>query len=76
MKKELSGAGYFYDLASHQLDLLDWLFGEISDAYGYSENRGGLYDVEDTVVGSYAFKSGLLGSGSWSFIAPKDTRID
>ena len=76
VKKELSGAGYFYDLASHQLDLLDWLFGEISDAYGYSENRGGLYDVEDTVVGSYAFKSGLLGSGSWSFIAPKDTRTD
>lgn len=76
VKKELSGAGYFYDLASHQLDLMDWLFGEISDARGFSENRGGLYEVEDSVVASYAFKSGLLGSGSWSFIAPKDTRTD
>lgn len=76
VKKELSGAGYFYDLASDQLDLMDWLFGEISNARGFSKNRGGLYEVEDSVVGSYAFKSGLLGSGSWSFIAPKDTRTD
>lgn len=76
VKKEIAGAGYFYDLASHQVDLLDFLLGEITHAEGFSSNIGGLYDVEDTVSGSFRFKSGALGSGSWSFVAPKDTRTD
>ena len=74
VKKELSGAGYFYDLASHQLDLLDWLFGEISDAYGYSENRGGLYDVEDTVVG-YAFNRDCWAVEAGA-LSPQRSRTD
>lgn len=76
VKKEIAGAGYFYDLASHQLDLLDYLLGEIEEVQGYKNNIAGLYDVEDTVVGSFRFQSGVLGSGSWSFIAPQDTRSD
>ncbi|MDD4777667.1 MAG: Gfo/Idh/MocA family oxidoreductase [Fermentimonas sp.] len=76
VKKELAGAGYFYDLASHQLDLLDYLLGQIEDVKGFKNNIGGLYDVEDTVAASFRFQSGVLGSGSWSFIAPKDTRTD
>lgn len=76
VKKELSGAGYFYDLASHQLDLLDFLLSEIKDVKGFKNNIAGLYDVEDAVSASFRFHSGVLGSGSWSFIAPKDTRTD
>ena len=76
VKKEIAGAGYFYDLASHQFDLLDFLFGEIEQTEGFSENRAGLYDVEDTVAAAFRFQSGILGSGSWSFVAPKDTRTD
>lgn len=76
VKKEFAGAGYFYDLASHQLDLLDFLLGEITHAEGFSQNIGGLYSVEDTVSGVFRFASGALGSGSWSFVAPKDTRTD
>jgi predicted dehydrogenase len=76
VKKEIAGAGYFYDLASHQLDLLDYLLGEIEEVQGYKNNIAGLYDVEDTVVGSFRFQSGVLGSGSWSFTAPQDTRSD
>jgi predicted dehydrogenase len=76
VKKELAGAGYFYDLASHQFDLLDFLFGEIEHVQGFSENRVSLYEVEDTVAAAFRFKSGVLGSGSWSFVAPKDTRTD
>lgn len=76
VKKELAGAGYFYDLASHQLDLLDFLLGEIKDVQGFKNNIAGLYDVEDAVTASFRFQSGVLGSGSWSFIAPKDTRTD
>lgn len=76
VKKELAGAGYFYDLASHQLDLLDFLLGEIKDVQGFKNNIAGLYDVEDAVTASFRFQSGVLGSGSWSFIAPKNTRSD
>ena len=76
VKREHAGAGYFYDLASHQLDLLDYLFGEITDVQGFTANVGGLYDVEDTVTAAFRFQSGVLGSGSWSFVAPADTRTD
>jgi predicted dehydrogenase len=76
VKKELAGGGYFYDLASHQLDLLDFLLGEITEAVGFSCNMGGLYEVEDSVTAAFRFQSGLPGSGSWSFVAPSDSRSD
>jgi len=76
VKKELAGAGYFYDLASHQLDLLDFLLGEITAAAGFCTNIGGLYDVEDSVSAAFHFQSGLPGSGSWSFVAPPNTHTD
>ena len=74
--RALAGAGYFYDLASHQLDLLDYLLGEITGVQGFSANVGGLYEVEDTLTAAFRFQSGVLGSGSWSFVAPDDTRTD
>lgn len=76
VKEEIAGAGYFYDLASHQLDLLDFLLGEIKDVNGHKSNVAGLYDVEDTVVSSFRFQTGISGSGNWCFVAPKDTRSD
>ena len=76
VKKEIAGAGYFYDLASHQLDLLDYIFGEFEEVHGFSHNAAGLYDVEDTVSATFRFKNGVIGSGSWSFVAPKDRRLD
>ena len=76
VKKEIAGAGYFYDLASHQLDLLDFLFGPIANADGHTVNIAGLYDVEDSVSATFQFQSGIVGSGSWSFIAPPNTRTD
>ena len=76
VKKEIAGAGYFFDLASHQFDLLDFLLGPIVDAQGHTSNIAGLYDVEDTVSATFQFESGIVGSGSWSFVAPPDTRTD
>ena len=76
LKKEIAGAGYFFDLASHQLDMLDFLFGPINHASGYSANIAGLYDVEDTVSGTFQFESGIAGSGSWSFVAPSGINVD
>jgi predicted dehydrogenase len=64
---EISGGGYFFDLASHQLDILDFLFGPIREAQGFKGNQAGLYPAEDIVIGSFKFESGLMGQGTWCF---------
>lgn len=66
-RPEIGGGGKFVDLASHQLDYLDFLFGPIVDVHGHAANVVGLYPAEDNVVASFKFESGVLGSGSWSF---------
>ena len=79
LQPEVSGGGYFYDLAPHQLDLLQYMFGVITDAKGMCGNRAGLYEAEDTVSACFRFESGLLGSGSWCFVghqSAKEDRID
>ena len=43
VQPDIAGGGYFYDLAPHQLDLLQEMFGCILEAEGYKSNRGGLY---------------------------------
>jgi predicted dehydrogenase len=64
---EIAGGGYFYDLASHQLDFLDYLFGPVVEAHGFANNQVGLYPAEDIVSGSFYFKNGVLGQGTWCF---------
>ncbi|MEF3304907.1 Gfo/Idh/MocA family protein [Paenibacillus sp. GYB003] len=66
---ELSGGGHFFDLASHTLDLLDFLLGPIRDATGRAGNQGKAYPAEDIVSGTYVFDSGVQGTGLWCFTA-------
>lgn len=66
---ELSGGGHFFDLASHTLDLLDFLLGPIRDAAGHSGNQGKTYKAEDIVSGTYVFETGVQGTGLWCFTA-------
>lgn len=73
---DIAGGGYFYDLAPHQLDLLQEMFGCILEAEGYSTNRGGLYKAEDTVSACFKFETGIPGSGSWCFVAHESARED
>ncbi|MBQ6964319.1 MAG: Gfo/Idh/MocA family oxidoreductase [Bacteroidaceae bacterium] len=70
------GGGYFYDLASHQIDLLQYWFGPIIEAEGYCQNMVGLYKVEDTFNACFRFAGGLTGSGSWCFVAHESARRD
>lgn len=70
------GGGYFYDLASHQIDLLQYWFGPIIEAEGFCQNMAGLYKVEDTFNACFRFDGGLTGSGSWCFVAHKSARRD
>ncbi len=69
IQADQSGGGLFYDLASHQLDFLDYLFGPIKTAFGVAANRGGYYEVEDTVSASMQFENGVVGNGIWSFVS-------
>ncbi len=73
---EISGGGYFYDMACHQLDILDYIFGPVKDATGKFSNKGGLYTAEDTVAASMEFESGIVASGSWSFVADSSYETD
>jgi predicted dehydrogenase len=73
---ELSGGGHFHDLASHQFDFLEFVFGPIKYAAGIARNQAGLYKADDIVVANFEFESGLLGSGSWCYTVNKEQRID
>jgi len=73
---EIAGAGHFYDLASHQLDLLDFIFGPISVARGIARNLAGYYPAEDTVSAAFAFASGVSGTGSWCFVGNEAAEED
>ena len=76
IQPDIAGGGYFYDLAPHQLDLLQQFFGVITHAEGFSANIGGLYQAEDTVSASFRFENGLPGSGSWCFAGHEAGRED
>ena len=76
LQPDIAGGGYFYDLAPHQLDLLQDMFGVIVDADGICANRAGLYNVEDSVSACFRFESGLPGSGSWCFVAHESAKED
>ena len=71
LQPEIAGGGYFYDMAPHQLDLLQDMFGVILEARGICANRGGLYNAEDSVSASFLFENGLPGSGSWCYASAR-----
>jgi predicted dehydrogenase len=53
VQPDIAGGGYFYDLAPHQIDLLQDMFGCILQ-----------------------FDNGVVGSGSWCFVAHDSARED
>lgn len=73
---EISGAGHFFDLASHQLDYLDFLFGPVREISSLAINQGGLYDAEDFVSASFLFDNNIAGTGIWSFSSPREANRD
>ncbi|HKK63716.1 MAG TPA: Gfo/Idh/MocA family oxidoreductase, partial [Bacteroidales bacterium] len=63
----VAGGGHFYDLASHQLDFLDFAIGPVIDVYSVVDNQSKLYPAEDIVSASFLFENGIVGNGSWCF---------
>lgn len=76
LRPEIAGGGLFFDLGSHQLDFLDYVFGPITQVSGHAANQAGLYPAEDVVSASWVHESGVVGSGSWCFTVAPELRTD
>jgi len=76
VKKEIAGGGYFYDKAPHTIDILIFLLGDMIEAKGIASNVGKLYPTEDTVVASFLFESGVVGSGLWNYVSSSIVKQD
>lgn len=72
----VAGAGLFYDLAPHQLDLLQFFFGNASDVAGISANQAGLYKAEDVVAGCLRLPGNILFTGQWCYTVDPSLRED
>lgn len=72
----VSGGGLFYDLAPHQLDLLDYWFGPVTSAKGLAANQTGAYAAEDMVSATFSFANRVLGTGIWCFTVDKSQQTD
>ena len=70
---EIAGAGLFLDLASHYIDVIDFLAGRITAVSGFALNTGGTYDAEDVTVAAFQIGTDLLGTGIWNFNAPESS---
>jgi len=60
---KLEGGGVLVNQSPHQLDLLQWMMGDIDEVFGYWSNINHPYiEVEDTAVAIIRFKNGGLGN--------------
>jgi predicted dehydrogenase len=73
---ELSGGGYFHDLAPHQLDLMLYFFGQPVHYQGFSLNQAQTTAADDHVTGSILFPNQVVFNGSWSFNVAEGANTD
>jgi len=64
---EVSGGGHFFDLACHQLDYFDFVFGPVQKVKSIVVNHTGFYKAEDFVTAEFVFPNDIVGTGTWSF---------
>lgn len=72
----LAGAGLFYDLAPHQLDLVLYFFGNPLAFHGISANQAGLYKAEDVVTGVMELPNKILFTGQWCYTVGEGSEED
>jgi predicted dehydrogenase len=65
--------GALVDQATHNLDLLRYLFGEIREVQGLAANpvhrKARHYTIDETIVILFKFRNGILGSHNHSWVA-------
>ncbi|MFD0792594.1 Gfo/Idh/MocA family protein [Mucilaginibacter litoreus] len=76
LQPNVSGGGYFHDLAPHQLDLMLYYFGEPAVYSGYSLNQSGKTPADDHVCGQIVFKNKVVVNGSWCFNVAGSEAVD
>jgi len=69
IQPEISGGGIFMDVGVHQLDIMNYLLGNIVDVSCHITNRGGFYKPEDTINALFKFESGVHMTSDWCFVA-------
>jgi predicted dehydrogenase len=72
----ISGGGLFHDLSPHQLDLMQYFFGDYEKANGFAMNQANLYAADDLVMGNILFKNGVVFNGNWCFTAAEKEEKD
>ena len=73
---EVSGGGYFFDLAPHQFDLLLSWFGQPVRMTGFSANQQGVYQADDIVQGMIEFPNKVQFRGVWAFNVAESDQLD
>ncbi len=69
LRAPVAGAGLFYDLGSHLLDIFDYLFGPLANVRGVAANRATpQIEVEDSVAMSFT-AMGAPSVAMWNFAA-------
>jgi predicted dehydrogenase len=76
VKPEISGSGHFFDLASHQLDYIDFLFGPIKDLKSHATNQSGLYKAEDFLTAFFTLGKNIICTGTWCFSCSPESNRD
>lgn len=59
---EASGGGALIDIGIHNADLINHLFGDVTELMGYSDTLSMDTEVEDTAVAVLRFEDGTLGT--------------
>ena len=67
VQPEIAGGGYFVDLASHTIDLLQYLLGDIRWVSGISGRQMGRYPAEDAVCAAFCIGKNVQATGIWNF---------
>jgi predicted dehydrogenase len=70
-----AGAGLFFDLGSHSVDLLDFLIAPITKVTGFAVNTGGAYAAEDVTSAAFTCGDTVAGTGVWNFNAQASTDV-
>lgn len=73
---QISGGGYFHDLAPHQLDLIYYFFRAPVYVAGVSLNQAHAYQADDAVACTMLFENGAVMNGLWSFSVPPSEEKD
>ena len=73
---EISGGGLLFDLASHTLDFLDYVFGPIGKIKANAFNQADCYVAEDIVLANWKHEFGVAGTGSWCFTTSDNNIVD